>query len=319
MLVFYPETHWQHAPQLQFFAGKLVAHPETPARIELLLAACQRLNLQIRTINTEVPAEILSKIHSPSYIRYLSSTCLGIPLGQEALTISKHIDSYTPLNRFTYQAASHSANTALLAAEAVLSGESTTYALCRPPGHHAERAAAAGFCYFNNAALVAETLSEQGKVAILDIDYHHGNGTQHAFYDRADVLYVSLHADPVHEFPRSSGFRNERGTQAGLGFTNNYPLPKNIDSKQYLRVLREALEVVNSYAPNFVVLSLGFDTFKDDPIGGFNLAESIYGAIGDLVATELPYPTVIIQEGGYNLNKLGVLGQKFFTAYCQKH
>jgi acetoin utilization deacetylase AcuC-like enzyme len=217
----------------------------------------------------------------------------------------------------TYNAARYSAGLAVAAAESVLSGKQRiVYALCRPPGHHAENDGMMGYCYFNNAAFAADRLSRNGKkVAILDIDYHHGNGTQQLFYDRGDVLYVSLHADPSVAFPYGSGFSDERGVHEGLGYTRNFPLPKTATSQQYTRTLQRAIRVINKFKPDFLVLSLGFDTYLHDPIGNLGLVEKDYASIGRQVARNIKLPTIIIQEGGYNVGALGKLSASFLQGY----
>lgn len=316
MIVFYAPNHRQHAPKFQYFNKSFVGYPDVPGRVDTLLAACQQLKLPIHISTTPASVESLAAVHSRPYIEHLKAICTEIPLREEIFDFRYAHDTFTPLVHHTYVVARQSANLALLAATAVLSTDSMiAYALCRPPGHHAGRDTMAGFCYFNNAALAAERLAKHGKVAILDIDYHHGNGTQEIFYNRSDVLYVSLHADPSYDFPHTSGRASERGAGQGLGFTHNYPLPKTTSPGHYLRTLRAAITNITSYMPSFIVVSLGFDTYKYDPIAGFNLDKQSFHTIGSLIASELQYPTVIVQEGGYNTEKLGELARQFFTRY----
>jgi acetoin utilization deacetylase AcuC-like enzyme len=171
-----------------------------------------------------------------------------------------------------------------------------------------------GYCYFNNAAVTANYLSRHGRGASLDIDFHHGNGTQHIFYDRSDVLYVSIHADPLARYPYISGFDDEQGRGAGLGSTKNYPLPLGTTDTEYIRTLDRALEDVRVFAPDYLVVSAGFDTYKDDPIGGFALTAACYEQIGQRISA-LNTPTVILQEGGYNVEALGDLAHTFLKGF----
>jgi acetoin utilization deacetylase AcuC-like enzyme len=201
-------------------------------------------------------------------------------------------------------------DTALTGAKYVFNGERVVYSLCRPPGHHAGYKAMGGYCYFNNAAIAAHYLSEHGSVALLDIDFHHGNGTQSIFYNRSDVLYVSIHADPHVKFPYSSGFEDERGAGEGLGFNKNYPLPLGTRDARYSTVLLKVLGDIRDFNPDFLVVSAGFDTYEKDPIGGFKLTIPFYKTIGREIA-KLRLPTLIIQEGGYAANALGKMVYTF--------
>lgn len=213
-------------------------------------------------------------------------------------------DTSSPIFVDTWQAVYWSAQTALSAAASVADGQPVAYALCRPPGHHASSDMFGGFCYVNNLAIAAQWLVERGqRVAILDIDYHHGNGTQEIFYQRDDVLTVSLHADPHVEYPFFWGHEEERGAGVGLGFNVNLALPKGTDTIAYLTVLDGALYRIHQFAPDTLLVSLGLDTYKDDPVGGFALETESYTAIGRRLAG-LGMPMVVVQEGGYYLPAL---------------
>jgi acetoin utilization deacetylase AcuC-like enzyme len=204
----------------------------------------------------------------------------------------------------THAAALASANCALSAAEAVRNGARAAFALCRPPGHHAGKDYAGGYCFLNNAAVAANWLSTAGKVALLDVDYHCGNGTQDIFYDRADVLTISIHADPNFEYPYYAGYADETGTGAGLGFHRNFPLEKGADNARYLSVLEEALQLIRDFEPKYVVVSAGMDIYTDDPLGKIGVTTEGIGEIGKRIST-LNLPTVIVMEGGYNNEALG--------------
>jgi acetoin utilization deacetylase AcuC-like enzyme len=204
----------------------------------------------------------------------------------------------------TYEAAVASANCALSAAQAIADDERAAFALCRPPGHHAGKDYAGGYCFINNAAVAANWLAAQGKVALLDIDYHCGNGTQDIFYDRSDVFTISIHADPNVEYPYYAGYANETGTGAGLGFHRNFPLDKGTGDARYLSALEEALSLVREFAPEYLVVSAGMDIYADDPLGTIKVTTQGIAEIGKRIAG-LALPTVIVMEGGYNNEALG--------------
>ena len=205
----------------------------------------------------------------------------------------------------TYPAALASANCALSAAQAVAEGEEkSAFALCRPPGHHAGKDYGGGYCFINNAAVAANWLASRGRVALLDVDYHCGNGTQDIFYDRADVLTISIHADPDFEYPSYAGYEDERGTGKGLGFHHNFPLPAGTEDSAYLEVLAQALELIREFNPAYLVVSAGMDIYADDPLGTIKVTTAGIAAIAKRIA-ELNLPTVIVMEGGYNNDALG--------------
>jgi len=185
------------------------------------------------------------------------------------------------------------------------------YALVRPPGHHAERGFFGGFCYFNNAAIAAHYLSQFGKVAILDIDYHHGNGQQDIFYRRKDVLTLSIHGHPRFAYPYFSGFADEQGDGDGVGYNVNYPLPETIDAEDYLRALRRAVKRVRDFSPTYLVVCLGLDTAKGDPTGTWHLRSRDFTTVGMEIGS-LQRPCLVVQEGGYNSRSLGVNSRSFF-------
>lgn len=224
------------------------------------------------------------------------------------------MDTYTPLTKGTYKAALAAVDVALSGAHELLKGVKPVYCLCRPPGDHAEYKTMGGYCYFNNAALAATQLAAKGKVAILDIDFHHGSGTQSIFYDRSDILYVSIHVDPRVRFPYSSGFANEKGAGEGLGYNYNFPLKLGTSNEEYHKVLEKSLRVIKKYRPEFLVVSCGFDTHKDDPIGGFKLTTPYYKEIAHEIST-LNLPTLLVQEGSYNTTTIGEIAYNFLSGF----
>jgi acetoin utilization deacetylase AcuC-like enzyme len=275
--------------------------------------------------------EYLRSVHAGDFVTYLKAVCEKLrsdrPVYPYVFPIRRAdrrpkdmavragyycIDTFTPLDRNAYRAARQAVDTALTGAEELLHGRRVAYALCRPPGHHAEHRTFGGFCYFNNAAIAAQFLSESGKVAILDIDYHHGNGAQDIFYQRDDVLTISLHGHPNHSYPYFSGFSDEEGADAGRGFNLNFPLPENTDEPTYLAILDKALKRIQKFAPTFLVVCLGLDTMKGDPTGSFVLTAGSMGKIGRALGN-LGLPILVVQEGGYSLRNLRRGTPSFFS------
>jgi acetoin utilization deacetylase AcuC-like enzyme len=201
-------------------------------------------------------------------------------------------------------AALGSVNCALSAAQAVAEEARASFALCRPPGHHAGKSNCGGYCYFNNAAIAANWLCGKGKVALLDIDYHAGNGTQEIFYERRDVLSISIHADPAFEYPYFAGYPEQRGIGQGEGFHHNFPLPAGTDDTSYLAALDEALEAIRRFEASYLVISAGMDICAGDPLGRINVTREGVGEIGRRISS-LDLPAVIVMEGGYNNDALG--------------
>lgn len=325
MKIFYSNTQKQHRSPFEIWNGGQDQHQEVPERAETILKALRQSNqFQIEEVSETLPMNILKSIHTPEYITYLEETCRSLketeyrypsvftlrdsesqPTNALALQGYYSFDMYTPLLRHTYEAALSSATLAWKVADAVQMGKMNVgYALCRPPGHHAERDQMGGYCYFNNAGVSAEYLSQFGKVATLDVDFHHGNGTQHIFYDRDDVLTVSLHADPEWKFPHMSGYENEIGGGKGKGFNKNYCLQKGTSNEQFQKTLESACEEISDFKPQFLVVSFGADTYEGDPIGGFALTTEYFTQMARTIH-ELGLPTVIVQEGGYNCDELG--------------
>lgn len=221
------------------------------------------------------------------------------------------IDTFTPLNESAYLAARAAVDCTLTAAFKVLEGRPLAYALVRPPGHHAERHVFGGFCYFCNAAIAAQMLTRYGRVAILDIDYHHGNGQQDIFYERRDVLTVSIHGDPSFAYPYFSGFKDETGAGKGAGYNFNMPLPERITPEQHRAAVAEALKIVRRFDPAYLVVAAGFDTAKGDPTGTWSNGASDFAELGRMIGQE-GYPTLVVQEGGYRVRTLGQNVRSFF-------
>ena len=215
-------------------------------------------------------------------------------------------ETTTPLTRTTYEAARSAVDVALTATGAVLGGERAAYGLCRPPGHHASHSLYGGYCFFNNAAIAAHhaAATTGTRVTVLDVDYHHGNGTQQLFYERDDVQFVSLHGDPVRAYPYHTGFAEETGSGAGAGSTLNLPLAERTAPETYLEYLDQACEAITRWSPSVLIVSLGVDTYEHDPISDLALTTEAFEQCGRRIAA-LGLPTVVVQEGGYADDQLG--------------
>lgn len=227
-------------------------------------------------------------------------------------------DAVTPILRGTWQAARGSGEAALTGAQILISGkEREVYALCRPSGHHAGPRVFGGYCYYNNSVLAANLLRKQGKVAILDIDFHHGNGTQEYFYQSSEVFTASIHCDPEVEYPYFWGYESEKGEGKGKNANLNLPLTKNADKQQYLAAVSRFCRSIKRVQPDWLIISAGFDTHKNDPVGGFRLETEDFIEIGEELG-QLGLPTLINQEGGYNPEVLGPCVLSFLSGFLSK-
>lgn len=310
MKIIYSEIHKKHNPPYEIYDGVKESYAEKSDRIEAIVDTLKKNGITKFYAPEEISLRTIYSIHQKEYVEFLRKRSSSLKEDQILYPSYFIRDTYTPIVAGTYESAVSSVGVAITGAQKILNGQDTVYALCRPPGHHAEHKAMSGYCYFNNAAIAADCLSGHGKVAILDIDFHHGNGTQDIFYERSDVFYVSIHADPREKFPYISGFPDELGKGKGIGFNKNYPLPLGITDKEYLRVLRKALKDIKQFKPRHLIVSLGFDTYEKDPIGGFKLTKSFYKEIAENIKV-LNLPTLLIQEGGYNVDDLGELAYSF--------
>lgn len=334
MKIFYSEEHRNHFPPYEVFDGGIrVQYFENPDRMDRILAALKETDWAEFIEPQDFGLDPIFATHDRDYIRFLASCWDEWLASDPDIAASPETHAFLPatfaLRRQarptssirgrggyyimdlsacivagTYKAALTSANIALSAAADIAGGSRSAFGLCRPPGHHAGRDYAGGYCFINNASVAANWLSQKGKVAILDIDYHAGNGTQDIFYERNDVLSISIHGDPDFEYPHYIGFAEETGAGAGTGFHRNFPLPKDTGDKEYLSALDEALKLIRSFAPGYLILSFGADAFDGDPLGLFKLTRSGFGEIGKQIAG-LNLPTGIIMEGGYANQALG--------------
>jgi acetoin utilization deacetylase AcuC-like enzyme len=337
MKVVYSPLHRRHAPPQELDSGVPVPMVETPQRAEVIRRALEADGGFQFLRPQDHGEEPITALHDPAMVGYLKDawtawtaaqpghpaivpdTLLHAGLRQEMGYPAEPaapagrighwcFDTATPIVGGTYEAARAAVDVALTAADLIMAGEPAVYALCRPPGHHAARSVFGGYCYFNNAALAAEWLGRQTgePVAILDLDYHHGNGTQQLFWTRADVLYVSLHADPALAYPFFSGYADETGGGPGAGATVNLPLPLGTEDGAYFAALGVALQRISEHPGSTLVVSLGADTFGGDPICGFRLTGGAFHRAGEEVS-RLGRRLLVVQEGGYAVDHLGGL------------
>jgi acetoin utilization deacetylase AcuC-like enzyme len=308
---------------------------ESPVRIDAIRRQLESTGLFEEVAPRPFPDRHLLAVHDRGYVGYLERVCERVGEGRavypyvfpirnaarpprelEVRAGYYCIDTFTPLDGNAFRAARRAVDCALTAATAVLEGQRLAYALVRPPGHHAERRAFGGFCYFNNAAIAANELARHGRVAILDLDYHHGNGQQDIFWERDDVLTISIHGHPNFAYPYFSGFADETGSGRGRGANRNYPLDEHVDGRRYREVLERALRRVEKHRTEILVVALGLDTSRKDPTGSWDLGTTDFVANGRLVGS-LRLPTLVVQEGGYRIRNLGVNARSFFTGLWQ--
>lgn len=321
------ERQKAHYPRNFLVNGAPQSNPEVPERVDRLLHAAIAGGHDL-----QAPADHglgpIAAVHTPEYLRFLERIYprwQRIPGASEEVIPNIHpdrreasyplsavgqagyhmADTACPIGPESWEAIRWSANCAAGAAREVLDGAPAAYALCRPPGHHAFADLAGGFCFVNNSAVAAAALRERhARVAIVDVDLHHGNGTQGIFYRRDDVLTVSIHADPIRFYPFFWGHAHERGEGPGLGYNLNLPLPRGSEDVAFLEALDRGLESVAAFAPGALVVALGLDAFEGDPFGGLSVSTEGFGQIGRRLA-RCGLPTVVVQEGGYLCEALG--------------
>ena len=341
MKAFYAAEQKRHDPKMFLSSGAQQPNPEQPERVERLLSGAKAAGCTV-----ERPREHglgpVAAVHTPEYLDFLrhifarwrrieGASAEVVPnihpiarggaypasaVGQAGYHMA---DTACPISAETWDSALWSAWSAVEAAETVMAGAPAAYALCRPPGHHAFADVAGGFCFINNSAVAAQALlGRAARVAVLDVDLHHGNGTQGIFYHRPDVLTVSLHADPVRFYPFFWGHAGERGEGPGLGYNLNLPLARKSGDDIFLDALETAFRRIRAFAPEALVVALGLDAFEGDPFGGLSVSTPGFARIGEAIAG-LGLPTVIVQEGGYLCDGLGGNLTAFLTGFGGKH
>jgi acetoin utilization deacetylase AcuC-like enzyme len=307
--------------------------------VERILARIEEVGLGEVLSPAEHDLEPILRLHDPDYVEFLQTAWErwkragyegeAIPeiwpargqLHRPPEGIAGRLGYYalaaeTSITEGTWVAARAAADVALTAADLLAEGDPAAFALCRPPGHHAARDLFGGYCFLNNTALAAQSLLDDGaeRVAVLDVDFHHGNGTQSIFYERGDVLFLSLHGDPARAFPYYTGYADETGAGPGEGTTANYPLPEGTDYERWSRALADAARRLHAYAPEALVVSLGVDTFRGDPISSFTLDTPDYLRMGAAIAL-LRLPTLFVMEGGYAVEEIGVNTVNVLTGF----
>jgi acetoin utilization deacetylase AcuC-like enzyme len=336
--IVYSPAHARHAPRSFIRRGVAVPNPEVPERAERLLASAREAGHEI-VAPAEFGRAAIAAVHDAGYLDFLATIHArwrALPGTGEEIVPNVHpnrhmahrpegpvglagyyvADTGTPIVAGTWEAIVAGAHCALHAAELVLAGESCAYALCRPPGHHAYADMAGGFCYLNNVAIATEQVARRsGRVAILDIDVHHGNGTQGIFYARGDVFFASLHADPADYYPFYAGHAEERGTDAGDGANLNLPVPHGTGDAGWLAALDTALDAIRRFAPTALLVSLGFDASEKDPLGVLRVTTGGFAEAAGHIAG-LALPTVLVQEGGYLNDDLGRNLARFLAAFA---
>jgi acetoin utilization deacetylase AcuC-like enzyme len=310
---------------------------ESPVRIETIRKELDKTGLFRPGKVEEYPERFILDIHDSNYYNYFKTVCKNLPPGKSvypyvfplrnAARAPKELlvragyycfDTFTPINHNAFLAARWGVNCALTAADSLIEGNRAAYVLTRPPGHHAEKSVFGGFSYFNNCAIAANYLSKIGKVAILDIDFHHGNGQQQIFYSRNDVLTISIHGHPSFAYPYFSGFAEETGDGEGLGFNVNFPLSENLTYDQYSKILGKALKKIQGFKPEFLIVALGLDTAKGDPTGTWPFSFENFISTGKEIG-KLSFQTMVVQEGGYKNQSLGTNARAFFTGFYDTH
>jgi acetoin utilization deacetylase AcuC-like enzyme len=334
MQIIFSDAQMSHAPQRFLVRGEWKPCPEKPERASLLLTGLQRHEATYEIIapdwlSADTTRDAIAAVHDARYLQFLQTAhqrWRDLPGSADLVTPNMHprsrddtypqsivgqagyhmADTACPIGVDTWAAVTASASSAVHAAQVVLDGRDVAYALCRPPGHHAYADMAGGFCYLNNSAIAAQYLRRRAKrVAIIDIDVHHGNGTQAIFFDRADIYTASIHADPSNFYPFFWGYADETGSGDGIGFNRNIPLPLGSDDQAYVQALSAVIESARKVMPEMLVIALGLDASETDPLAGLRVTTEGFREAGRLLG-RMNLPTVLVQEGGYPSMELGI-------------
>jgi len=332
--LFYDDRQARHAPERELHNGDWAAYAETPARLRSIVEQCGEVQA-VRDFGLE---PILA-VHDADYVAFLKDAhdqwraagrtgdAIGYTfpvVGRRKLSLGRidaalgayAFDASTPIAQGTWESAYWSAQCALTALDEIAAGAPHAFALCRPPGHHAGADYMGGYCYLNNAAIAARRAQALGlgPVAVLDVDYHHGNGTQDVFLRDPNVFFASIHADPATDYPFYWGHADERGEGEGLGTTLNLPLARGADWTVYAPALHEALDAIEQWGAKMLVVSFGADTFAGDPISHFRLERNDFAALGAAIA-ERGLPRLTVMEGGYAVAELGANVAAFLSGF----
>jgi acetoin utilization deacetylase AcuC-like enzyme len=329
MKTVYTDDHRKHDGTVELINGTLMPSFECPRRAQIVIDRVRDQKLGPVIGPKHFGVEHATLVHGADFVRFFAGAydewvqahgeTVALPIAWPCRSLRQHVperidgklgfysfDAGVPLVAGTFPAAAAAVDVALTGLDLIEAGEAAAFALCRPPGHHATSDQMGGYCYLNNAAIAAETLARKGaRVAILDVDYHHGNGTQSIFYDRPDVLFVSIHGHPEQEYPYFLGYTDENGAGAGEGANLNLPLRWGATWDAYGPAMDAAVARIRAFGADRLVVSLGLDTFKEDPISHFLLESEDYLRMGAAIAT-LGIPTLFVMEGGYAVEALGV-------------
>ncbi len=330
MRVIFSEDHKLRNARTELFGGELVPPFEAPFRAEWILTAVKEAGFTDVSAPEAHGLETALKVHDAGYLAFLETAwerwvaaghkgeaiATSFPVRRTSPRIPKDIEGVlgyycnaaeTAISPGTWEAAVSAMRSAVTAADIVADGAASAFALCRPPGHHAGIDSFGGYCFINNAAVAAQRLLDKGasKVAVLDVDFHHGNGTQDIFYERGDVYFASLHGDPAEAFPHFLGYAEETGKGAGAGTTQNYPLPPGTPYSVWGAALADALKRIEAFGAEVIVVSLGVDTFEQDPISFFKLTSPDFLTMGRVIAAS-GVPVLVCMEGGYGVPEIGL-------------
>jgi len=341
MRTIYSEQHRLRDARTELYGGELVQPFEKPSRAETVLRMVRESDLGEISAPEAFSLEPVLAVHDADYIAFLETAwqewqdagyageviASVWPARRMQSRVPRFIDgkvgyyamaAETSISEGTWAAALSSKDVALTGAKALLEGERGVFSLCRPPGHHAALDMYGGYCFLNNAAIAAQYLRDQGaeRVAILDIDFHHGNGTQDIFYARDDVLFCSLHGDPEDAFPHFLGYGDETGSGPGAGFNRNYPMPPGTSFEQWQEALADALARMVEFSPQYLVVSLGVDAFENDPISFFKLTSPDFLTTGQMIGA-LDIPTLFVMEGGYDVDEVGTNVVNVLKGFCE--
>ena len=330
MKIVYTDRHKLRDAKTELYGGELVKPFERPSRMDYILARNREVDAGAIVEPDDFGIDPILRIHDEGYVSFLQSAwsdwqecgfngeaiATTWPARRMAQKIPDHVEGKlgyysmaceTALTDGTWDAAYASAQVALTGADIILKDERAAFALCRPPGHHAAIDMFGGYCFLNNAAVAAQHMLDQGmkRVAIVDVDFHHGNGTQDIFYTRNDVLFASLHGDPLDAFPHFLGYADETGSGDGEGYNFNYPMKPGTGFSQWRTALGDAFGKVQEFQPEALVISLGVDTFENDPISFFKLKSDDFTTYGKDIADQ-SLPTLFVMEGGYDIDEIGI-------------
>lgn len=340
------DDHRSHDPEFDVYSGTMVGRFEVPQRVDRIVQALDGGPFS-KVAPTSHGLQPILRVHNPELVDFLSTawkdyvTILpdaqaviaetfihaglfeGMQVGRAPTTNAYGrlgwfcFDTATPLSEGSWPAALASVDIALSGVDRVLAGEKVVYSLCRPPGHHATRSAFGGFCLLNNAAVAAQALIDAGatRVTVLDVDAHHGNGTQQIFYQRGDVQFVSIHMDPDHNYPWFVGRADERGEGKGAGANLNLPLPLGTRGDHFQTDLAMGIDAISAFDPDYVVVSLGVDPAEGDPTAGLSLSTADFVEVGKTLAS-IDRPLLIVQEGGYQLHRIGADVRAVLDGVC---